>query len=133
MVTLRRQIGNLGEKIALDYLKKQGYQILERNYQKPWGEIDLIAQNKSQEIIFIEVKTKAVSQEKAEQKSKDHFLPEENVNWSKRKKLLRIAQTYLLEKRYSSETSWQIDVIAVELNLRQRKARLAHFKNAFWQ
>jgi len=125
MVTPKRKLGDLGEKIVVDYLKKQGYHILERNYQKPWGEIDIIVQNNT-EIIFVEVKTRTVSKGQS-------LSPEENVGFNKKQKVIRTAQTYLLEKKYPSETSWQIDVIAVELNLQTRKANLKHIKNAIWQ
>ncbi len=116
-----RKTGDIGEQIAVDYLKDNGYKILERNYQKPWGEIDIIAKN--QGLIFIEVKTRT--------NTKIAF-PEENVNYNKRRKLIRAAETYLSEKNHSPETSWQIDVIAIELNLKNRKANLKHFKNAVW-
>ncbi|MBL7155180.1 MAG: YraN family protein [Candidatus Portnoybacteria bacterium] len=125
MPTQKRQLGDTGEKIVVDYLKKQGYHILGQNYQKPWGEIDIIVQN-NKEIIFIEVKTRTVFQGQS-------LSPEENVRFDKKQKLIRTAQTYLLEKKYPPETSWQIDVIAVELNLQTRKANLKHIKNAIWQ
>jgi putative endonuclease len=123
MRIIKRQLGDLGEKIALKYLEKQGYQILGRNYQKRWGEIDIIAQSNSQEVVFIEVKTR--------KKNQDNFLmPEESVHFWKQQRLIKTARSYLLEKRYPPETSWQIDVIAVELNLKTRRANLRHIKNA---
>jgi len=125
MVTSKRKLGDLGEKIVVDYLKKQDYHILERNYQKPWGEIDIIAQN-NKELIFIEVKTRTVSEGQS-------LNPEENVGFNKKQKLIRTTRTYLLEKKYPPETPWQIDVIAVELNIQTRKANLKHIKNAVWQ
>ena len=128
MPSQKRKLGDIGEKIAGDYLEKQGYQILERNYRKPWGEIDLIAQKKK-EVIFIEVKTRTVQSGQ----SLKYAYPEENVDFFKKRKLIRTAQTYLNEKNYPPETPWQIDVIALELNLQTRKANLKHFKNAVWQ
>lgn len=50
----------LGEEAACEYLKKQGYRILERNFRKSYGEIDIIAQ-KEEVIVFIEVKTRTTS------------------------------------------------------------------------
>ena len=129
MPTQKRQLGDTGEKIVVDYLKKQGYHILGQNYQKPWGEIDIIVQN-NKEIIFVEVKTRTVSKGQSLRYSP---YPEENVGFDKKHKVIRTAQTYLLEKKYPPETSWQIDVIAVELNLQTRKANLKHIKNAIWQ
>lgn len=125
MPSSKRQLGDLGEKLTIDYLKKQGYHILGNNYQKPWGEIDIIARHKKN-IVFIEVKTRTIS-------SKRYAYPEDNVQFPKKQRLIRTAQTYLLEKNYSPETPWQIDVIAVELNLQTKKANLKHIKNAVWQ
>lgn len=116
MKTAKRQLGDLGEKVALKYLAKQGYQILDKNWQKPWGEIDLVVKNKVNEIIFIEVKTG----EKAE----------ENVHFKKQQRLIKTAQTYLLEKNYSPDTNWQIDVIIVALDKQTKKANCRHIKNA---
>jgi len=129
MVTPKRKLGDLGEQIVVDYLKKQDYQILERNYQKPWGEIDIIVQDnkdKDKNVIFIEVKTRTISKGQS-------LEPEESVRSGKQRRLIRTAQTYLLEKKYLPETPWQIDVIAVELNIQTRKANLKHIKNAIWQ
>lgn len=125
MPTQRRKLGDLGEKIAADYLESRGYKILDRNFKKPWGEIDIIAQN-NQGLIFIEVKTRTVPQG-------DNPYPEDSVYSLKKQKLIRAAQSYLLEKKYPSEATWQIDVIAIELNEQTRKANLKHIKNAVWQ
>lgn len=108
----------LGEEISSSYLLKQGYKILERNYRKPWGEIDIIAQKKK-DLVFIEVKTLI----------KPDFLGEESINNLKKKKLIKLAKLYLLEKKYPSEQSWQIDVIAIEV-LENKKYRLRHTKKA---
>lgn len=126
MITEKRKTGNLGEDIAAKYLKEHGYEVLERNFLKKWGEIDIIAQ-KGEQIIFIEVKTRKKAPHGA-------FLPPEiNVNYAKQQKIIRTAQTYLLNKNYPPETSWQIDVIAVELDEQARNADLKHIKHAVWQ
>ena len=81
--TEKRKKGDLGEDIACKYLAKHGYRILERNYLKPWGEIDIVAE-KSNLLSFIEVK--AVSRESAswpihpENFSKGEIRPEENMH-----------------------------------------------------
>jgi putative endonuclease len=51
-----KELGNLGEKIAQDYLKKKKYRILAQNFKRKWGEIDIVAK-KQGKIIFVEVKT----------------------------------------------------------------------------
>lgn len=54
--TRRQQIGILGEKIACNFLERKGFMVIERNYLRKWGEIDVIAQ-KSNILHFIEVKS----------------------------------------------------------------------------
>ena len=49
----------IGEDIAVNYLKKKGYKIIERNFRKGYGEIDIIALKKNV-LVFVEVKTRTV-------------------------------------------------------------------------
>ena len=56
-MTIKRQVGDFGEEITAEYLEKNGYRILDRNYSKPFGEIDIIA-IKDDLIAFVEVKTR---------------------------------------------------------------------------
>jgi len=51
MTTKKQDTGKLGEDVAIKYLEKHGYKVLERNYRKPWGEIDIIALENSAEMI----------------------------------------------------------------------------------
>ena len=55
-----REIGAWGEDRALDHIKSKGYVLLDRNYSKKWGEIDLIARD-GDTVVFIEVKTRRTS------------------------------------------------------------------------
>lgn len=73
----KQETGKTGEDISTEYLEKNGYQIIERNFRCNQGEIDIIAIQKN-EIIFIEVKTR----------SNAHYgLPAEAVNIPKKKHL----------------------------------------------
>jgi len=56
-MSVKKHIGQTGEEKAINYLKKNGYDILDRNFRTKYGEIDIIAKNKN-EIVFIEVKTR---------------------------------------------------------------------------
>jgi len=121
--TEKQKTGQIGENVACEFLMKQGYQILDRNYRKKWGEIDVIAKKDSM-IHFVEVK--AVS---GGVPRETDYQPEENVHSWKIKRLGRAIQTYLLEKKVSDETEWQLDVIAVFLDFSSRKARIRITEN----
>ena len=83
------EFGKLGEEKAIEFLKKNGYKILERNYKTKIGEIDIIA-IKKKKIIFIEVKTRS---------SYNFGRPEEAVNEKKLRKIESVAQIYLQSKK----------------------------------
>jgi len=57
------------------------------------------------------------------------FSPEQRVNFQKQKKIIKTAQTWLMEKKIPLDTKWQVDVISISLNLHLRKAKVSHFKN----
>lgn len=103
-------IGEIGENEAVKYLKKKGYQIINRNYQnqrgKRVGEIDVIAQ-KGEKLFFVEVKTRVLKNSKV-------VLPEENITREKLFKLQRIAQNYIRENDFWDK-EYQFDAISVIL------------------
>lgn len=121
-----QKIGELGEDIACKFLMKQGFSVLERNYTKKWGEIDIIAE-KDDKRYFIEVKSKSVS-------SLDFVSyettgrPEENMHPWKMKRLRRVVETYLISKRLGA-VDWQFDLLIVYLDLEERKARVKKVEN----
>lgn len=119
MTTEKQNVGKLGEDIAVKYLENHGYGILERNYRKPWGEIDIVAQQ-SQELVFIEVKT---------QNQKFEWRPEENVTRHKKHQLSRIVATYLKEHRTPESQDWRIDVLAITLDFQTKNAQIEHIQN----
>jgi len=128
MTLQRKRLGRLGERLAKNYLKKQGHKILALNYKKPWGEIDIVASKKNSEenpkLVFIEVKTEKKTA------SLRFGPPEEKVGPRKQRKLIRLAQGYVLAKKYPPDTNWQIDVVSVEIDSITRVATLKHIKNA---
>lgn len=123
MKTQKRKLGDLGENIAEQYLKKRGYIILERNYNKKWGEIDIIAKFKK-DIVFVEVKS---------QKKGSNFLPSQNINFHKQQRLIRAAQTWLAENKISEDIGWQIDALIVELDFENKNAKVEHLRNCVWK
>ncbi|MEK7649607.1 MAG: YraN family protein [Patescibacteria group bacterium] len=56
----KRQIGNIAEDISAMFLVKSGHKILDRNYLKKWGELDIVSVDRSDTIHFIEVKCKTI-------------------------------------------------------------------------
>ncbi|MSR87899.1 MAG: hypothetical protein EXS69_01895 [Candidatus Zambryskibacteria bacterium] len=116
--TEKRKIGDIGENIACDFLKKRGFEIVERNYLRKWGEIDIIAK-KADIIRFIEVKTVT--------HVTSGYRPEDNVHHWKLKRLGRTIQTYLLHKKLDCE--WQLDLVTVKMNMDTRKARVEMIEN----
>jgi putative endonuclease len=120
-----QKIGELGEEIACNFLVKHGYSILERNYTKKWGEIDIIAQ-KGERRYFIEVKAKSVA-------NLDFVLdktnrPEDNMHPMKMRRLRRVVETYLISKRLGY-MDWQFDLLVVYLDIDNRKARVKVIEN----
>ena len=85
------EIGKLGEDIACGYLVKNAYKILERNFRKPWGELDIIAQDPQKTLVFIEVK--AMAKDKPENFIlEDHQLvPEDNLTRAKLRQVIKSA------------------------------------------
>jgi len=99
--TLRLR-GESGEELAVNFLKKQKYKIIERNFQTRHGEIDIIAR-KANIIVFIEVKARA-SAEFAE--------PWEAVGFRKRKNVKAAAKIYL-QQHPMPECDFRFDVISI--------------------
>ncbi|OGZ57554.1 MAG: hypothetical protein A3B96_00470 [Candidatus Spechtbacteria bacterium RIFCSPHIGHO2_02_FULL_43_15b] len=120
--TLKRRKGDLGEEIGAEYLKDNGYKIIERNHSDKFGELDIIVK-KGKVIVFVEVKSQEMIGENS-------LFPERNVDDRKQKKLILAAERYLIENNYPDNTEWQIDVIGVELNMDIRRAHVRHTKNA---
>lgn len=126
--TAKRQIGDTGEEVACKYLETKGFRIVERNYLRPWGEIDIIAEN-SHGIRFVEVKTVTRATLPAGGSRVTSFRPEDNVHPAKLKRLHRAIQTYLLDHKVSHETAWQVDVACVYLDFSTRRARVELLEN----
>ena len=115
-----QELGFLAENIAARYLESGGYEILDKNYRKPWGEIDIIAQ-KDGVVIFVEVK--------ANKKERKGFEPENRVSPEKLRRIYRAVETYLAQKKYSPEQERQIDIVSITLNQDRGVVKIKHFKN----
>ena len=98
----KQELGKLGEQIAVEYLSKNKYQILERNFYCRQGEIDIVAKDKD-EIVFVEVKTRS---------NYNFGRPSEAVDYNKQKHIYRVAKYYLY-KRNLLNLFVRFDVIEV--------------------
>ena len=114
------EFGSWDEELEGKFLKDGGYEILDRNYRKPWGEVDIIAE-KNDILIFVEVKA-------SDSPAPEGFEPEKRVNDDKIKRIKRAAQTYIQQNNLD-DRSWQIDLVAIELNKEKGTAKITHFKN----
>jgi putative endonuclease len=94
--------GKTGESVAADYLSRQGYQILERNYRSKVGEIDIIAQD-GDALVFVEVKTR---------RSESFASAKSAITAQKRKKISMAALSYLKKKGLLHKKA-RFDVVTV--------------------
>ena len=123
-----QKIGKLGEDVACKFLMKHGFSILERNYTKKWGEIDIIAQKENKRY-FIEVKSKQIDSNLDFIKGQyETSRPEDNMHPWKLKRLRRVVETYLISKRLGY-VEWQFDLLVVYLNIEKRIARVRVIEN----
>jgi putative endonuclease len=111
-----RQKGYVGEDAAVEFLLSLGYIIISRNYQARRGEIDCIAQDPSGTLVFCEVKS-------ARSAKLGH--PAFWVTRDKQRKIIRMAQRYLAEHRYTAKAC-RFDVVTIY------NGKIEHYKNAFF-
>ena len=118
-----QKIGEIGENMAVKFLVKHGFSILDRNYTKKWVEIDIVAK-KDDRLYFVEVK--CVSREILPDVTREtsDYRPEENMHPWKMKRMSRTIQTYLLSKKIPDALEWQVDLFVVYLDLKNKKARI---------
>lgn len=120
----KQKIGEIGENIAVKFLMKHSFDILDRNYTKKWGEIDVVAK-KGNTVYFIEVKS--VSRENLENVSNtthNDYRAEDNMHPWKMKRMSRTIQTYILDKNIDEDMEWQVDLLVVYLDLKNNKSRI---------
>ncbi|MBX4195879.1 YraN family protein [Candidatus Parcubacteria bacterium] len=123
MKTEKRRLGDIGENVACTFLTKHGYEIMDRNYLRKWGELDVVAKKGSM-IHFIEVKSVSDNLSTARP---GYIRAEENMHPGKIKRLHRAIQTYLMEKHL--DLDWQLDLVIVRINEQARTARAEILEN----
>ena len=88
------------------------------------GELDLVMCSDEGVVVFVEVKTRTL------QSTHKYGPPEEAITFHKQRKIIKTAQYYLLENKYTDDIQWQIDVIAITINEEQNKAKINYIENA---
>lgn len=112
------EIGRQGEEIAVEFLRKRGFEILETNWRYHHLEVDIIAKDGDM-LVFVEVKTRATS----------YFgYPEEAVSPQKIRRLLNASEAYILEKDYNGDS--RFDLISIILPS-GKPPELEYFEDAF--
>lgn len=118
-----KQIGDVGEEYAVKFLKKNKYKIRERNFRKPYGEIDIIAENKEY-IVFVEVKTR---QQNSLTRGTDA------VDCKKQQKIIKTALAYISDKNNCDiKKSCRFDVCEVYVDKENLSlCSMKYYENAF--
>ena len=111
-----KTLGRWGEEQALNYLVKNGVEILGKNIFTEYGEIDLLG-IQDNVLLFVEVKTA---------QTRKFGFPEVSINARKMDHMVKAAQKYLQDHEEISN-DWQIDVISIELN--SNEPEIKWFKN----
>lgn len=123
------QVGKIGESIVRNYLSRNGFAVIDQNYLKKWGEIDIVSRETNGKVHFVEVKTVSYETKKELEQAvaRRTWRPEENVHKSKLTKLSRAIESWLMENSYDGE--WQIDVAAVRIVPREKYASIKYISN----
>jgi len=110
------ELGNQGEELAIQFLRKKGCKILHKNYRLRHMEADVICQDKD-ELVFVEVKTRTRF---------EHADPDDVITNKKMKHLIDIAEDYIMTNNWENET--RFDVVIVVMN---NPADIEHIEGAF--
>jgi putative endonuclease len=116
---VRQGLGRTGERLAGEKLVVEGYCILEMNFRCPYGEVDIVAEERG-DLVFVEVKTR---------RGTAYGYPEEAVTRHKQRKIVQVA-LYYLDLHACSERSWRVDVVAVQMSSRGKLEEIRIYKHA---
>lgn len=120
----RKDIGNLGERVAAEYLRKLGFIIMDRNVARKTGELDVIAQ-KEGILHIVEVKAVLCPEFPSGGSLEGGYDPAWNLHAHKIRKVARTAEWYVLEKGWKGE--WQVDGALVWIRKRDFLARIRYY------
>jgi len=117
-MTYQKQIGNEGESIAADFLRQNGFHLLEQNFTSRYGEIDLVALQ-SNCVVFVEVKTRT---------TQTFGMPEDSITPVKLERVQNAGLMWLQEHP-EAPGDWRIDVIAILMDSKRHVQDIKHFVN----
>ncbi|MCS7150830.1 MAG: YraN family protein [Endomicrobia bacterium] len=113
----RKQIGNFYEDVAIDYLRRKKYKILDRNYKTKFGELDIIAYDKMENCyVFVEVRYRT---------NLSYGTPQETVNYYKQRRIILASMVYIKRNKLKN-VNLRFDIIAID-----SKNNVEHIINAF--
>lgn len=111
-------VGIRGENLAVEFLIKKGYKIIERNWRFRKAELDMIAKIGNQ-LVVVEVKTR----------TSEHFEnPKEAVTITKQRNIVRATDAYIQEKEIDLECRFDI----VSVLILNEKVSIEHIEDAFY-
>jgi putative endonuclease len=114
----RQDFGELGERIAERWLRRQGWRVVQRRFRSGHRDIDLVVE-RDDLVVFVEVKAR---------RGAEFGDPVEAVNWSKQRQLVRSASVWIDRHGRPSE-SYRFDVVGVLVE--GERVRVRHVANAF--
>ena len=112
------ELGKFGEELAVEFLQKNGYDILETNWTFQKAEIDIIAQ-KGNILAVVEVKTRS---------SIEFGLPQDFVKPKKIQLLVKAVNEYVISNDLDVEV--RFDIIAVYKE--DKTYKIEHIDDAFY-
>lgn len=124
-MTYKSELGKKGEDLACEYLVEKGFKILERNFRRPWGELDIVAKAPDKTLVFIEVKT--ISNNFGQDFG--GLSPENQMTQSKLRKFKRTASLYANsnEGLVRDKRGWRLDLIAITVD--SQNHHIKHYEN----
>ena len=121
-MTENSELGKKGENLACAYLVEKGYRILERNFRRQWGELDVVAIAPDKTLVFVEVKTMSDSFGRG-------LKPEDQMSAGKIHRFKKAASLYAGHNQdlIKDKKGWRLDLIAITMD--SGKPVITHYEN----
>ncbi len=121
-MSYNQDVGKFGEELARNYLVKKGYKIIGQNIKTSFKEIDIIAEEKSDELVFVEVKTRT---------SQTLGPAEEALTPAKINNFKKGVDLYLMWRDRLDDKEVRLDLISVDIDKFKKTAQIKHYKDIF--